>query len=180
MATHIALLRAVNVGGRNRVGMSDLRAMLEALDFEDVRTLLQSGNVVFRGGRGASTAIERKLEHESRERLGLAVDYVVRTADEWQRAIDENPFAKAARSDPAHLLVLFMKDELEPSRVKELEAAIRGPEIVRARGKHLYAVYPEGVGQSKLTIALIEKKLATRGTGRNWNTVLKLAALSRE
>ena len=81
---------------------------------------------------------------------------------------------------PSHLLALFLKKAPEAKDVQALQAAIRGPEKVRAHGKQLYVVYPEGVGKSKLTNTLIERKLGTRGTGRNWNTVLKLAALTRE
>ncbi len=180
MTTHIALLRAVNVGGRNMIAMADLRAFLAELGFTDAKSLLQSGNIVFRGGSRTGSALERFLEGESKKRLELEVDYVVRNPDEWQRAIDDNPFPKEAKSDPAHLIVTFTKDVLDAARVKELQAAIQGPETVRAKGKHLYVVYPDGAGKSKLTIGLIEKKLATRGTARNWNTVMKLAALSRE
>ena len=180
MTTHIALLRAVNVGGRNMIAMSELRAFLGELGFADARSLLQSGNVVFRGGSRSGAALERFLEAESKKRLALDVAYVVRNAGEWQRAIDDNPFSKEAQSDPGRLIVTFTKDALDAARVKDLQAAIQGPETVRAKGKHLYIVYPDGVGRSKLTITLIEKKLATRGTSRNWNTVLKLAELSRE
>jgi len=176
----VALLRAVNVAGKNMVAMADLRGMLEELGFTDVKSLLQSGNLVFRGGRLAGSALESKLEAETAKRLKVSCDYFVRTADEWAKVVADNPFPREAQCDPGHLVVMFLKAAARSKNVKALEAAIRGPEVLRANGKQLYLVYPAGIGRSKLTTALIEKHLGTRGTGRNWNTVLKLAALTCE
>ena len=178
MATHIALLRAVNLAGRNRVGMPALRQLLGKLGFSGARSLLQSGNLVFEADAKPDAALERLLEAETKKRLGLEVDYVIRSAKEWGRVVANNPFPSEAKRDPGHLLVMFMKSAPKASDVKSLQGAIRGREVVRARGKELYAVYPDGVGRSKLTHALIEKTLGRRGTGRNWNTVLKLAEMS--
>jgi uncharacterized protein (DUF1697 family) len=179
VTTHIALLRGINVGGRTMVAMADLRELLTELGFVDVRTVLQSGNVVFRStGRRTAAQLERALEAESEQRLGLRTDFLVRTAEEWRSVVARNPFREEAERDPGHLLVMFLKDTPSATAVKALDAAIAGPEIVRADGRHLYIVYPNGIGRSRLTHTLIEKKLGTRGTGRNWNTVLKLHALA--
>jgi uncharacterized protein (DUF1697 family) len=180
MPAWVALLRGINVGGRNMVAMSDLRELLESLGFTKVRALLQSGNLVFQSDRRTSATIERLLEVETEKRLGVSVDYHVRTVEEWQSVIARNPFADEAERDPAHLLVLFLKSAPDAKNVQALQAAIRGPEIVRADGQQIYAVYPMGIGTSKLTNTLIDKKLGMRGTGRNCNTVLKLAALARQ
>ncbi len=180
MPTYIALLRAINVGGRKLVPMSDLRDLLGALGFARVKSLLQSGNLLFQSSRRTDAALERLLERETEKRLGVSVDYFVRTADELQTIVARNPFPNEAERDPSHLVVLFLKDAAQAKDVKALQAAIQGPEIIRADGKQLYLVYPAGIGQSKLTNALIERKLRLRGTGRNWNTVLKLAAVSQE
>jgi uncharacterized protein (DUF1697 family) len=176
----VALLRGINVGGRNLIAMSDLRDLLESLGFTKVRSLLQSGNLVFLSNRRTSATIERLLEVETEKRLGVSVDYHVRTAEEWKSVIARNPFAEEAERDPAHLVVLFLKSVPDAKNVQALQAAIRGPEIVRADGKQVYVVYPLGIGTSKLTNALIDKKLGMSGTGRNWNTVLKLAALAQQ
>jgi uncharacterized protein (DUF1697 family) len=178
MTAYIALLRAVNVAGRNLVAMADLRALVEAQGFDDVQSLLQSGNLVFSGPRRAPAALERRLEEATASQLGVAADYFLRTAAEWQALVKANPFPEAAKQDPGHLVMLLLKQAPKPAAVKALEAAIRGPEKVAASGRQLYAIYPNGIGRSKLTTALIENKLATRCTGRNWNTVLKLAALA--
>jgi uncharacterized protein (DUF1697 family) len=94
--------------------------------------------------------------------------------------VESNPFPKEAKTDPGHLVAMCLKETPETADVRALQAAIAGPEIVRAKGSHLYIVYPAGIGTSRLTNAFIERKLGTRGTARNWNTVLKLQALASE
>jgi len=176
---HAALLRAVNVAGHQNVRMADLCAFLTRLGFTDARSLLASGNLVFRGGTKTGPALERLLEAEAVKRLRLATQFFVRSAEEMESVIAQNPFPDEAERDPARLVVLFLKDEPGPKAVKALQAAITGREVVRAKGAQAYAVYPDGQGRSRLTIAQIEKHLGTRGTARNWNTVLKLGALTR-
>lgn len=178
MSVHIGLVRAVNLPGHNKLTMADLRALIERLGFQDVRTLLQSGNVVFRSGGGTTPQLEQALEKAAQERLRLKTDFFVRTTGDWRDVITNNPFPKEAERDPGHLLVMFLKDAPDRAQVTALQKAIKGREVVRANGRQAYFVYPDGVGRSKLTSALIEKMLGTRGTARNWNTVLKLGALS--
>ena len=176
MTTYIGLLRGINVGGNKKVAMADLRQMIEALGFSDVKTLLQSGNVVFRGPAKASARLEAQLEAALETRLGMNVEFHVRTADEWKAIVKANPFTAEALKDPGHLLVSCFKAPLDKANVKALQAAITGPEILKADGRHLYMVFPEGIGNSKAT-PLIDRKLAAKGTARNWNTVQKLLAL---
>ena len=174
---HVALLRAVNLAGLNKVGMADLRALLVSLGFDGVRTLLNSGNVVFSCGNKSTTALEQTLQKATAKRLGVQTDFFVRTAKEWGAIVDANPFPREAKEDPGHLLAIIVKDEIAAADVTALQAAIVGREVVRAKGRCLYVVYPDGIGRSKLTNAIFEKHIRTRGTARNWNTVLKLAAL---
>ena len=176
MALTIALLRAVNVGGR-KVVMADLRALITALGFGDARTLLQSGNLVFDAGRRPALELEATLEAATRERFGFSTDYLVRTADEWTRIIAANPFPDIARDDPSHLLVMALKPAPAAAAVAALQAAIVGRETIAAVGRQLYIAYPDSIGTSRLTGAVIERRLAVRGTARNWNTVLKLAQM---
>jgi uncharacterized protein (DUF1697 family) len=178
MTTHIALLRGINVGGNKKVAMADLREMLNALGFTDPRSLLQSGNLVFRSDARASAGLERLLDAETEKRLGLKTEFFVRTAKEWKAVVASNPFPQEAESDPSHLVVMFLKDAPGAKDVEALQAAITGREIVRAVGRQAYITYPDGIGDSRLTNAVIEKKLGTRGTGRNWNTVMKLGVLA--
>jgi uncharacterized protein (DUF1697 family) len=178
MTAHIALLRAVNLAGRNRVGMAELRACLEQQGFQGVRTLLQSGNVVFGGGRLRGAALERRLEETARAALGVDTPFIVRTRDEWDALVAANPFSRDAAGDPGHLLLYCLKEAPGPDAEARLRAAVKGRERVRVDGRQAYLVYPDGVGQSKLTATVIERWLGSRGTGRNWNTVLKLQALA--
>jgi uncharacterized protein (DUF1697 family) len=178
LTTHIALLRGINVGGHRSVGMTDLRNFLTKLGFDDVRSLLQSGNVVFGSRARTGAELERFLEAESVKRFGIEIDFFVRAPEEWKTMIRQNPFRKEAELDPARLVVMLLKSPPRPEDVAALQAGISGGEIVRAKGRHLYAFYPDGQGRSRLTNAVIERKLG-RCTGRNWNTVLKLALLAK-
>jgi uncharacterized protein (DUF1697 family) len=171
---YIALLRGINVGGHKMVGMADLRNLLADLRFDDGRSLLQSGNLVFRSSKRKPAQLERMLETEAAKRLGVETDFFVRTGDEWTEIIAANPFPKEAERDPARLVVMLLKAAPDPRDVRALQAAITGREVVRASGRQAYIVYPDGQGTSRLTNTLIEKKLGTRGTARNWNTVTKL------
>src|SRR5262249_37288289 len=174
MATHVAVRRGINLAGRNAVAMASLRSLFEELGLAEVRSLLQSGNVIFTSGSRKPSDLERLLEEATAKQLGVQTDFFVRTSNAWSRVIDANPFRREAREDPGHLLVVFLKKAPGAGDVKALQSAIRGPEVVRAECRQAYIVYPDGVGRSKLTAALIEAKLGTRGTARNWNTVLKL------
>ncbi len=178
MSVHIALLRGVNVGGNKKVAMADLCDMVTGLGFTDARSLLNSGNLVFGSTKSDVAAIERLLEREASSRLGLQTEFFIRSATDWQAVIAANPFPEEARRDPGHLVVMCLKDPTTAKRVEALQAAITGPEVVRAAKTHVYITYPAGIGTSRLTNAMIDKALGTRGTGRNWNTVLKLGALA--
>jgi uncharacterized protein (DUF1697 family) len=178
VTSYVALLRAVNVGGRHPIGMSELRECAAQLGLDDPRTLLQSGNLVFRTAARSTADLERLLEAEAASRLGLRTDFMVRSAADWQAIIEGNPFPREAKDDPGHLLVMVFKRAPKPADVEALRAAITGREVVEAVGAHGYLVYPDGIGRSRLTTALVERTLGTRGTGRNWNTVLTLAALA--
>ncbi|MFO0840253.1 MAG: DUF1697 domain-containing protein [Phycisphaerae bacterium] len=177
MSIQVVLLRGINVGGHNLIAMPALRELLSEMGFADVQTLLQSGNVVFRSKKLSGAGLERRLESESTERLGVTIDYMVRSAAEWAQVVARNPFEREAEDDPGHLLVMCLKSVPPVKLEGELREKIRGPESVHLDGRQLYIMYPAGVGRSKLTGALIERTLDTRGTARNWNTVLKLAAL---
>ena len=165
---HIALLRAINLGSHKAVAMADLRELFTDLGLEDVRTLLQTGNVVFRSD-ARPPALERLLEKEAADRLGLETEFYVRTGAEWQAIVKANPFTKEAKQDPAHLVLTVCKNA--PGNTSKATGV--GREVFRASGREVYIVYPDGIGRSRL-------KLNVVGTGRNWNTVLKLAALTKE
>jgi uncharacterized protein (DUF1697 family) len=176
MTAYVALLRAINVGGANAVAMAELRAMCGELGLGDARTVLQSGNVVFRTAI-ARAELEPLLEREAANRFGTTIEFVVRSADEWSALIAANPFTREAADDPAHVVVMCCKRAPEAAALAALTGAIAGREDVRAAGADVYITYPDGIGDSKLTNAVIQRKLGTSGTARNWNTVRKIAAL---
>ncbi len=170
------MLRAVNVGGRTSLAMAELRKVAEGLGYGPVKTLLQSGNLVV-DAKGTADALERALEAALQRQLGIATDFMVRGAREWDAIIAANPFPDEAKSDPGHLVVMVLKDRVTAKAVAQLQASVKGREIIRPAGRELYITYPDGIGRSKLTGSLIEKALGTRGTARNWNTLTKLGAL---
>ncbi len=173
-SAYVSLVRGINVGGHKKVAMADLRALLADLGLAEPGSLLQSGNLVFRAGRRRTAGLESLLEREAERRLGLRAEFFVRTADEWGSVIAANPFREQAESDPAHLVVMFLKDAAQPAAVQALQAAFSGPEAISANGRELYVSYAAGIGQSRLTSTVIERTLGAHATGRNWNTVLKL------
>lgn len=177
MALTVCLLRGVNLGGHNKVAMADLRRLCADLGFENPQTLLNSGNVLFDAGRKAPAQLERLLETEARKRIGIETEFFIRTSEEWGELIAGNPFAREAIDDPGRLLAFVLKDPVGSREVASLQKAITGPEVVRGKGKHVYITFPAGQGQSRLTTAVIDSRLGTRGTGRNWNTVVKIAHL---
>ena len=158
--------------------MTDLRNFITQVGLQDARSLLQSGNLIFTSKVRTGAELERFLESEAADRLSLEVDFFVRTPEEWKAVIRQNPFRKEAERDPGHLIALFLKNAPDPEDVAALQADVKGPEIVKAKGKHAYIFFPNGQGRSKLTTAIIEKRLG-RGTGRNWNTVLKLGIIAK-
>jgi uncharacterized protein (DUF1697 family) len=176
MSVHIALLRAVNVAGRNPIVMAELRNLLTELGFVDVRSLLQTGNLVFRSKAPIGADLEEFLEAEAAKRHQLRTDFFVRHEEEWKRMIANNPFQDEASRDASHLVVMLLKQVPAANAVEALQASITGPERVRVDGSQAYLVYPAGIGRSRLTNAFVERKLGARGTSRNWNTVLKLEA----
>lgn len=180
MPTHVALLRAVNVGGYNTVKMSELCALFSKLGLGNTKSLLNSGNVVFDGGAKDTKALETLLEAATTKRFGVTVDYMVRTRDEWKKLIAKNPFTGEAKTDPQRLGASVLKSA--PARgaeqaLRDVIVARGGRETARVIGSCAYIFYPDGFGKASITPAIIEKALGTRGTARNWNTVLKIAAL---
>jgi uncharacterized protein (DUF1697 family) len=158
--------------------MTNLRDFLTALGFENVKSLLQSGNLIFASRSRTGAELERHLETEAAKRLALEVDFFVRTAEELKSIIRQNPFRKEAERDPGHLIVLFLKNAPAAKDVALLQADIGGPELVKAKGRQAYIFYPNGQGRSKLTTSMIEKRVG-RGTGRNWNTIMKLDVITK-
>lgn len=167
MPRHIALLRAINVGGTGKLPMAELRALCEALGFTNVRTYIQSGNVVFDSRLSAARA-KRALEDALEQRLGKRHAALLRTADELAAIEARNPFPDA---DPKRVLVVFVDEP--PPRAALTGVKIPGREQLHLDGRELFIHFPDGMGTSKLKVPL-----ANEGTGRNLNTVRALLELA--
>lgn len=177
MTMRIALLRGVNVGGAKKVAMADLKAMIEALGFAEVKTLLQSGNVVFRAGGETEADLEALLEAETEKRLGLKTSYLVRDAAQWRAIIDANPFPEEAQAEPSRTLVTVGRAAMPAEALDAVRAVMRPHEKLEAVERQVYAWFGEGMGQSKAAEVLNRKAAKAAATGRNWNTVVKIGAL---
>ena len=177
MTTYVAFLRAVNVGGRNKVPMAKLRDALTAAGLEDVATVLQSGNVVFRS-RSSATAAAKLVAGAIEESFGLAVEVVIRTAAELGAVAATNPFLDdEPERDAKTLHVAFLSKRPAAAAVKKLDPDRSPPDAFSIHGRETYLSYPNGSGRTRLTLDYIEKTLGVTGTARNWRTVQRLADL---
>jgi uncharacterized protein (DUF1697 family) len=177
MTALIALLRGVNLGNR-RMSMEQLRTLLEGLGLRDVQTYIQSGNAVFRAQERGLPKLPRRIEEAIEREFGFQSDVILRTAAEVSGVIARNPFAGRSEIVPGKLLVWFLAadpgDEVR-NRVLAIPAA---PEEVRVDRRELYIYFPNGQARPKLSMAAVERALNLPGTGRNWNTVLKLLEMA--
>jgi len=177
MTTFIALLRAVNVGGR-KVPMADLRELCEKEGFTQVQSYIQSGNLVL-GGKGSAAAVEARLEKAIAKAFGIDVPVMVRTAEQWQAYLTPpKEFAAAAEATPNWVVLGLSKHLPKPEAVSILQARATRGETVRLLGDALWVHYPQGIGESELTPARIDKAVGSPVTARNLNTVRKLAELA--
>jgi uncharacterized protein (DUF1697 family) len=177
MQTYVALLRAINLGSRNKISMADLRKLFETLGSEDVQTYVQSGNVVFRNRIRSASEVERSIEERINRDLRLDVTVLVRTAAQLVKVVAGNPFAKGG-TDPKTLHVTFLADSADRSRVRDLDPQRAGPDEFRVQTREIFLHCPNGYGRSRLTNAYFEKRLGVAATTRNWRTVTKLAELA--
>ncbi|MEO6121425.1 MAG: DUF1697 domain-containing protein [Acidimicrobiales bacterium] len=176
-----ALVRGVNVGGRNALAMGDLRQVMADLGHRDVETYLQSGNVVFApsggGDPSSAAATAAGIERQLADRVGIDVKVVVRTHAELAGIVAANPFPGAA-AQPTTLHVAFLSAAADPERLATVVAEDYEPDRFHGLGPTVYLWYPNGSGRSKLTGGLLERRLGVVATARNWNTVVKLLQLT--
>jgi uncharacterized protein (DUF1697 family) len=172
MTRMVALLRAVNVGGR-KLPMADFRAQVAALGWENVATYIQSGNLVFDADCSPAEA-EAAIEALIREHHGYEAPAIVRTRDQWAGYSGGNPFPDAARDTANYLLMLVAKEKLKPDPAEVLQARATAGEQVRKVGETVWIHFPQGSGTSKITPALMDKAMGSTATSRNYRTVCTL------
>ena len=175
MKRYIALLRGINVGKAKRVGMADLRAVIEGLGYRDVRTLLNSGNVVFTA-RAKPDAAAARIETALVAHTGVSARVTVLTAAELAAAVAENPLAAVA-DDPARLLVAVFNSPAVRSRLEPLVQQDWNPGRLAVGTRVAYLWCPDGILESKL-VAAVGRALKDAVTSRNWATMLKLHSLA--
>jgi len=179
MPTYVALLRGINVGKHKRISMADLRALVENLGGTDVKTYVNSGNIVFDHEETKAATLETAIADAIRDRIGQEVPVVVRTAQEMAEIVAGNPFPDVA-GDHTTLHVTFLARTPDPKAVKALAEAEKGDDDYRVVGKDVYLYYP-----NKLTGAVfmpngLDAALGMVTTSRNWRTVTKLAEMAEE
>ena len=170
---HVALLRAINVGGTKKLLMAELRAMFEAAGCADLRTYIQSGNVVFRAEESLAARIPALIQAEIASSKGFQVPVVTRTAEELDTVVSGNPFL-AAGADPTKLHVGFLAEATDAARIAELDPNRSPPDTFEVRGREVYLHFPKGTARSKLTVDYFDRVLGTTITIRNWRTVGRL------
>jgi uncharacterized protein (DUF1697 family) len=171
MPIYVAMLRGINVGGNKKIKMEKLRSSLEALGLEQVKTYIQSGNVVFKAAKTAPVTLSKKIENRIQFDFGFSASVLLRTADEIEDAIAGNPFLKQPGIDPEKLHVAFLAETPVPTALKKLAELTLAPDQSRCRAKEVYFYFPNGVSGSSLWKHPLDRVLGVEATMRNWKTV---------
>lgn len=178
MPTYIALLRAVNLLGHNRIAMAQLREMFESMNFSEVRTYIQSGNVIFNSTKRSASAITKSIESCIEQEFGKPIRVTVRTAEEMADIVNNNPLLPEHGGDIKRLHVAFLTEKPSAALVKQIDPDQYLPDRFAVVNRAIYLYLANGVAGSKLTTSLFDKKLQTLSTVRNWRTVTALTAMS--
>jgi uncharacterized protein (DUF1697 family) len=174
---YVALLRSVNIGGHGRVAMNDLRESFAALGYADIETYIQTGNVLFDAKSKSEAAVASSIQERLAEEFGNSPAVILRTVPELLRVGRASPYAKKG-ADPARHHVTFLAERPDPKVVASLVLPASGRDELVVDGQEVYVHTPDGYGNTKLTGALLERRLGVLSTTRNWNTVTKLCALA--
>jgi uncharacterized protein (DUF1697 family) len=177
MATLVSMLRGVNVGGHKRLKMSELGKLYESLGFTDVRTYVQTGNVVFSHASQDTKNVARQIEKELRARLNLDITVFVKTPSELSNLVDRNPFKK---SEPSRVHVTFLSTKPDKVPTDKIESIRTEGEAIFIHDREVYLFTPNGYGRSKLSNSFFEKTLNLKATTRNWNTVKALLNMAKQ
>ena len=174
MAVVISMLRAVNVGGHNKIKIDALRALYQSLKLRDAQTYIQSGNVIFRTDERDLVLLAKRIQSAIERKFGVRCEVILRTASELRKVMARNPFAARRGIDPSRLLVTFLASDPGAEAREEVLRIKTAPEELRMDGREVYIYFPSGMARPKVSWAVIEKTLKTPGTGRNWNSVTRL------
>lgn len=176
MPKYVAFLRGINVGGNNKIKMESLRETFSALGFQNVKTYINSGNVIFETVKTADAALSRKIEAAIETEFSLKIKVIVRAMEEIRGIIENNPFAGQFENDK-DLHVLFLGEELPPEKKELLLSQNNNSETFAVRNREIFCLLRTGVADSLLGKGFVDKKLKTPATARNWRTIQKIAEL---
>jgi uncharacterized protein (DUF1697 family) len=180
MPVMICWLRGVNVGGHHRLPMDVLRSLCEGLGLRGVRTLLQSGNAVFRVETKAVSRLAQRMEESIERHCGFRPAVVLRSYEELGEVVARNPLAAMPGIDPSRFAVAFLAGDPAAEAPERLRRLQRPSEQVWLHGRELYLYAPEGFAETKLAGAALDRALGTVATARNWNTIVKVLAVAGE
>ncbi len=175
---YIVLLRGINVGGKNKLKMADLRAMLEAMNFADVQTYIQSGNIIFECAETPNSTLEERIKTQIMETFGYDIPVLALTMDELQNIFSNNPFLTKRNEDITKLHVTILKQTPDNERVDSIKDIKHKADEFEIKNKLIYLFCPDGYGRIKFTNNFFESKLKVQATTRNWKTITKLVELS--
>src|SRR6266404_2474443 len=179
MSAIIAMLRAVNVDGHQKIKMDELRALCASLKLGDPQTYVQSGNIVFTTPERDMPKLAKRIEDAIEKKCGFRPDVILRTAAEMQAVAARNPFAKRKDIELGKLLVTFLARDPGPEARAGVLKIKTEPEELRMEGRELYIYFPNGQGASKMPWAAVNKALGVPGTGRNWNSVMNMLEMAQ-
>lgn len=181
MQAFISILRGINVSGQKKILMADLKALYESLHFKEVATYIQSGNVVFKSDSKLSdTQLAQKIEKSIRAKYNFEVPVIIRSIEEWEKAISQNPFTKEKNIDLKKLHITFLSEVPASENVESIKSTDFLPDKFIIKEKEIFLHIPESYGETKLSNNFFEKKLKVNATTRNWNTVNKLFEMASQ
>jgi len=180
MPIYISMLRGINVGGHKRIKMDQLRASFEALGFDQVKTYIQSGNVVFKTTKLSPAALSKRIEERILCDVGFPVSVISRSSDEMARTIERNPFLSGRGIDQEKLHVMFLSQAPAPAALKKLADLTAAPDQCQSSDREIYFYLPNGVSQSVLMKSPVDRILAIVTTTRNWRTVNSLHQMCQD
>ena len=181
MQTFISILRGINVSGQKKILMVDLKKLYESLKFSEVKTYIQSGNVVFKSDSKISDIqLARKIEKAISAKYKFEVPVIIRTKEELEKILSQNPFTKEKSIDPKKLHVTFLSETPDREKVVQIKEVDFSPDQFIIKGKEIYLHIPNSYGETKLSNKFFENKLKVSATTRNWNTVNKLFEMTSQ
>lgn len=180
MTTYISMLRGINVSGHNLIKMDALRKLYENLGFQNVTTYVQSGNVVFTGGKIDVYELEQRISQQIEKDFGYEVPVIILTLSKLKQIIDKNPFLKDLSKDIAYLHVTFLSSKPDHYDHKIIESKKQNEEEISFSDNAVYLYCPNGYGRTKLNNNFLEAKLKVGATTRNWKTTTELLRIAQE